>query len=101
MYARSRQLVGGVAALGMLLFAGSVVAPSGDAAPPNPPNCEQAGRVMFCDGPVGADNSWERCETFHNFGVVIAPGAFAPSFRRCTQVTQGALPDGSPQHHIG
>lgn len=105
---RSRQLLASGAAGIVLLAGGWFLTPTAAAAPPIPPatplippHCEMIDRVLFCDGPIGANQSWERCEMREGRVMVLFPGSYIPALQKCGQVTQDTVPAGSPPHHIG
>ena len=87
-------VVAGVAVTGL-----GVAAPAHAWPQPPPPNCEQRPMVSYCDGPVQADGSWQRCfdnQPMWNRGVGYIGGS------NCYQTGPG--PDRypwAPQYHIG
>lgn len=101
MSTRLRQLLAGTATGAVLLAVGCVGAPAAEAGPGIPPNCELVAGTLFCDGPIGANQGWERCEMKEGRVMVLFPGAYLPGIDKCGHVTQDTLPPGSPPHHIG
>jgi hypothetical protein len=59
--------------------------------------------ALYCDSPIRADGTWDRCykvePTVNAFGGVIAPGA-----QKCYPVNPAdgwpVVPMGQPQYHI-
>jgi hypothetical protein len=67
---------------------------------PIPPNCEKRIAVTYCDEPIQADGSWQRCFENQPFWDGAAGTWWAGS--NCYQVGPG--PDQypwAPQYHIG
>ena len=66
---------------------------------PPPPGCEQRPMISYCDGPIQADGSWQRCfenQPMWTNGVGYVGGS------NCYQTGPG--PDRypwAPQYHIG
>jgi hypothetical protein len=75
------------------------IAPVAAAYPGDPmPNCESAGlfnTVLYCDGPIRPDGTWQRCWTWQ-------PSGSASGGTRCQVISAGNLPFGlQPDHHLG
>ena len=87
-------------AVAAMVATGVVVATPANAWPtPPPPGCEQRPMVAYCDGPVQADGSWQRCfdnQPMWNSSVGWVGGS------NCYQVGPGPDPyPWAPQYHIG
>ncbi len=81
------------------------VAPVAAAYPGDPmPNCESAGlfnSVLYCDGPIRPDGTWQRCWTWQPSSGNV-PGSYSPGGQRCEVTDASKLPFGlQPDHHIG
>lgn len=75
-------------------------------AAPASAGCETQLFAQYCDGPVKADGTWDRCftsapqATFGQYGQV---SGWVPSTGRCYPVDPNAFPPtpiGQPQYHI-
>jgi hypothetical protein len=67
---------------------------------PPPPGCEQRFMVSYCDGPIQADGSWQRC--FENQQVWNPGLGTWIGGSNCYQVGPGPDPiPWAPQYHIG
>lgn len=67
---------------------------------PPPPGCEQRPFVAYCDGPIQADGSWQRC--FENQEVWSRAAQTWIGGSNCYQVGPGPDPHPwAPQYHIG
>ena len=67
---------------------------------PPPPGCEQRPFVAYCDGPIQADGSWQRC--FENQEVWNPSIGTWIGGSNCYQVGPGPDPHPwAPQYHIG
>ena len=85
----------GLAAAGI-----GVAAPANAWPTPPPPGCEQRPMVSYCDGPIQADGSWQRC--FENQEVWSRAGQTWIGGTNCYQVGPGPDPlPWAPQYHIG
>ncbi|WP_458861090.1 CDGP domain-containing protein [Mycobacteroides abscessus] len=68
--------------------------------------CEAGPFAQYCDGPVKADGTWDRCFTSapQSFsGQYGQVAGFIPSTGRCYPVDPNAFPPtpiGQPQYHI-
>jgi hypothetical protein len=81
--------------------AGIGFAPPSTAWPaPPPPGCQQEFMVAYCDGPIEANGSWQRC--FENQKVWIESAQTWMGGSDCYQVGPGPDPHPwAPQYHIG
>ncbi len=82
------------------LIAGGLVAAGVGFAAPAKAACEQRPLVGYCDGPIRADGSWQRCfnnQPLWNSGIGTWIGG-----SNCYQVGPGPDPyPWAPQYHIG
>lgn len=96
------RLLPGVVGFAVASLVTMPTAPGVGPATPNLPNCERgAGTTLYCDGPVNADHSWERCIVSPGYEISVIPGSYLAPTRKCLRVTQDRVPEGSPTHHIG
>ncbi|CPV56993.1 CDGP domain-containing protein [Mycobacteroides abscessus] len=75
-------------------------------AAPASAGCEAGPFAQYCDGPIKADGTWDRCftsapqATFGQYGQV---SGWVPSTGRCYPVDPNEFPPtplGQPQYHI-